>query len=53
MHRTEFEKHARKFWTETYGENAKGSALVNIEKLVQVTVGLAYAEKLLEQGRKP
>lgn len=49
MLRTEFEKQARKLWTEAYGENAKGRALVDIEKLVQVTLGLAYGEKLLDQ----
>ena len=52
MLRTEFEKLARAMWWSAFGEALAPKRRAEIERLVQVDVGLAYAEKLLDQGPK-
>jgi hypothetical protein len=55
MHRTEFEQRIRQVWIDALAEarptiNAAERAPV-IARLTETVVGLAYAEKLLDQGR--
>lgn len=53
MRRTELETNARRFWSEAFEKAKRPDATEAIEKLVHVTIGLAYAEKLLGQEYLP
>jgi hypothetical protein len=57
MRRTEFEQRVRQLWIDALAEvrpriTAAERAPV-IARLTETVVGLAYAEKLLDQERKP
>jgi hypothetical protein len=53
MRRTDFEKLSRALWWAAFGETSAPKKRAEIERLVQVDVGLAYGEKLLDQEPRP